>query len=71
MADNTAAARKKLEGHRAAVRDHIAKYKRYAEPYEKHGALRTVQRAQDQIQRLKAAHPSLKHDFDPVDTWRP
>ena len=71
MADNTANARQKIAGHRAAIRDHIAKHKRYSQAYEKQGALNTIQRAQDQIRKLKAEHPSLRNDSDSADTWRP
>ena len=71
MADNTAKARKELAGMRKAVADHIEKYQRYVEPYEKQGALKTVQRVQGDIARLKSKHPSLKDDSDRVDTWRP
>lgn len=71
MADNTATAKKQIAGHRDAIRDHIAKYKRYVEPYEKDVALKTVRRAQGEIAKLKSKHPSLQHDSDSVDTWRP
>lgn len=71
MADNTANARQKVAGHRSAIRDHIAKYRRYFEPHEKQVALKTIQRAQTEIKQLKAKHPSLHDDADPADTWRP
>jgi len=71
MADNTATARKQLAGHRAAVKEHIEKYRRYAEQYEKDGALKTVVRAQGEISKLKDKHPTLMYDTDPVDAWRP
>lgn len=71
MADNTATARKQLAGHRDAVREHIEKYRRYVEPYEKDDALKTVVRVQDEISKLKDRHPSLRYDTDPLDTWKP
>ena len=71
MADNTANARRKIDGHRSAIREHIAKYLRYVEPYEKRGALNTIQRAQAAIRSLKDGHPSLKGSADPADTWQP
>lgn len=71
MADNTATAKKQMAGQRAAVREHIDKYKRYQESYEKEVALKTVRRAQEAIAKLKRAHPSLQHDSDSVDTWNP
>lgn len=71
MADNAANARQKIAGHRSAIRDHIAKYKRYTKPYEKKGALKTIQRAQAEIRQLKAKHPSLQDNTDSADTWRP
>jgi hypothetical protein len=70
MADNTAQARKAIDGHRRAIREHIDKYKRYTESYEKQGALRTIQRAQAEIRSLKSKHPSL-NTSDSADSWRP
>ena len=71
MADNTAQARKSIEGHRKAIREHIDKYWRYTQDYEKEGALRTIRQAQDHIRRLKQDHPSLAADSDSLDTWKP
>lgn len=70
MSDNTAQARKKLEGHREAVRDATRKWHRYTETYEKDGQWRTIQNAQRHIQRIKNDHPSLGLS-DRADSWRP
>lgn len=70
MADNTATARKQLEGARAAVREHAKKYRDYSEDYEKNGAWKTIQNAQGQISKLKGAHPSLNTNSK-EDSWRP
>lgn len=71
MADNTARARDELHGQRRAVREHVDKYKRYTEKYEKEFALKTVRNAQRQISTLKSKHPSLSRDSSWEDTWRP
>lgn len=70
MGDNTAQARKKLEGQRDAVRDATRKWHRYTESYEKDGQWRTIQNAQGHIAKLKHDHPSL-NSSDSADTWRP
>lgn len=71
MADNTARARKELQGQRQAVSQHVDKYRMHVQSYEKDFALKTIRNAQQQITRLKSAHPSLKHDSSWEDTWRP
>lgn len=69
MADNTASARKKLNGHRRSVREHIEKWKRYPDGRDKAFALKTIERVQAEIQELRAKHPSLRGE--PCDTWCP
>jgi hypothetical protein len=69
MADNTAQARKSVDGHRRAIQDHIGKYKRYTQDYEKRGALRTIEGAQGHIRSLRNDHPSIGSSWE--DTWRP
>jgi hypothetical protein len=69
MADNTAQARKAIHGHRAAVREHIAKYKKYPDKNDKDFALKTISRVQAQIAKLRSAHPSIPSASE--DTWRP
>ena len=71
MADNTAQARIKLQSQRKAVAEHIDKWRRYTEPYEKEFALKTIRNAQRHIQKIKEAHPSLKHDNAREDSWKP
>lgn len=71
VADNTARARQELQGQRRAISQHVDKYKRYTQSYEKDFALKTIRNAQQQIARLKSAHPSLKHDSSWEDGWRP
>jgi len=71
MADNAARARQELRGQRRAISEHVAKYQRYAQPYEKDFALKTIRSAQAHISRLKSSHPSLAHDSSWEDTWRP
>jgi len=69
MAENTASARKKIDGHRNHIRTHIEKYKRYKEPYEKAQMVKQIQNAQNQITELRAKHPSIVGSSE--DTWRP
>ena len=71
MADNTAQARKKLEGQRDSVRDATRKWHRYTEGYEKENQWKTIQNAQGFISKIKRDHPSLSNDRDAADTWRP
>lgn len=70
MAENTAQARKQLDGHRAAVRDHARKHRDYRESYEKDFAWKTIQNVQSHITKLKSEHPSLSQNST-EDTWRP
>ena len=69
MSDNTASAKKKIEGHRAHIRTHIEKYKRYREDYEKQNMVKQIQNAQHQISDLRRKHPSISGSDE--DTWRP
>lgn len=71
MADNLSRAREKLEGQRAAVREHIEKWRRYQEPYEKTTALKTIQNAQSHIAKIKDSYSTLKNNNKPEDTWKP
>lgn len=68
MADSIAKDRKKLEGHRRAIRDHIAKYERYPDANDKAFALKTVRRIQAQAQTLVRKHPSLSPSWE--EAWR-
>jgi hypothetical protein len=71
MADNTSRSREQIKGHRKAIEDHIDKWHRYTSPQDKQFALKTVQNAQSQIEKLKSRHPSLAVDRDRLDTWSP
>jgi hypothetical protein len=71
MADNTAKARKDLEGMRKAVEEHIGKYQSYPDRQDKETALKTIQRVQGDIAATKAKHPSLTNDSSRLDSWRP
>jgi len=70
MADNLSRAREKLDGQRRAVREHVDKWRRYTEAYEKTGALKTIQNAQRHIQKIKSDFPTLRNDNKPEDTWK-
>lgn len=69
MAENTASARKKLNGHRRAVREHVEKWQRYPDADDKAFARKTIERIQNEIRDLRQKHPTL--DGEPEDTWRP
>ena len=71
MADNLSNDRDKLAGHRRAVREHVQKWHRYKESYEKDGALKTIRNAQTHIAKIKSKHPSLRQDQDRADNWGP
>ncbi|MBF6446612.1 hypothetical protein IU429_02920 [Nocardia elegans] len=70
MADNTARARKELEAARRAVSEHVDKWERYAEKYDKEFALKTITRVQVEIDKIKSKHPSLRDDSW-EDKWKP
>ncbi|MDZ7261256.1 MAG: hypothetical protein ONB05_04005 [candidate division KSB1 bacterium] len=59
----------KLEGQRAAIREHIDKYKRYSEQHEKAFALRTIRNCQKQIAKIKSKHPHWPSSWE--DNWTP
>ncbi len=65
MADDKA----KLEGQRAAIREHIEKYKRYSEQHEKDFALKTIRNCQNQISIIRSRHSHWPSIWE--DTWRP
>lgn len=69
MADSAAKDRKKLEGHRRSIREHIAKHERYPDANDKAFALKTVRRVQAQAQAILRKHPSLASSWE--DSWRP
>ena len=68
MADNTAKARKDLDGARGAAREHIEKWRKYPNEQDKGFALKTLDRVQRDIAKLKSDHPSL-NSSSPEDTW--
>lgn len=69
MAESTAKARRVLEGHRRAIRDHIAKYERYTDQHDKEFALKTVRRVQGRARALVRKHPTLANSWE--DGWSP
>lgn len=60
---------RKLDGHRASVREHIEKYKRYPDAYDKDFALKTIRRVQGEISEIKRKHTHWPDS--PEDSWRP
>jgi len=60
--------RDQVEGQRRAIREHIEKYETLPER-DKYTALRTIQNAQNQIQKLKSRKSSLGYSYE--DDWRP
>jgi len=70
MADNTAKARKEIDGWRANIARHVEKFKRYSDPNDKAFALKTIQRDQASISTTKGKHPSLRISSW-QDSWRP
>lgn len=60
---------KKLEGQRAAIREHINKHRSYPEPEDKAFALKTIGNAQDQITAILKKHPHWDESWE--DRWRP
>ena len=69
MPENTAKARKAVDGHRSHIRAHIEKYKSYTVDYDKNTMVKQIQNAQNQIAKLRQAHPSIPSSSE--DTWRP
>lgn len=69
MADNTAKARKDLDGQRRSIREHIEKWKTYPAAQDKEFALKTIRRCQDHVSKLRRDHPSLGSSWE--DSWRP
>ena len=69
MADNTATAGRKVEGHRRAIQEHIEKYKKYKDENDKRFALKTIANAQRQIADIRTKHPSIRGQAE--DSWRP
>jgi len=70
VTDNTAQARKKLDGQRSSVRDASRKWHRYTAAHEKETQWKTIQNAQGHIATLKRDHPTLNSQ-DAADTWKP
>ncbi|MCB1890389.1 MAG: hypothetical protein KDH20_22475 [Rhodocyclaceae bacterium] len=65
MADD----RLKLEGQRAAIREHITKYEAYSLEGEKNFALKTIRNCQAQIAKLLARHKHWPASWE--DNWLP
>lgn len=60
----------KLSGQRAAVREHVEKYRRYPHEEDKQFALKTIRNAQNQIAALKRK-ATAKIESSWEDDWRP
>ncbi len=59
-----------IEGQRAAIREHIEKYNRYVYAQDKEFALKTIERCQDNIERLKAqCNQYIESSWE--DSWTP
>lgn len=69
MADNTKRAKEQVDGHRKAIRDHIAKWRAFTSQQDKDFALKTIRNAQGHISKLRSDHPSI--DSSSEDSWRP
>lgn len=69
MADDLKQTETKIAGHRRAIRDHIAKCRRYPSPQDKAFALKTIERVQATIRELKRKQPRASSSYE--DTWRP
>jgi hypothetical protein len=65
MADDKA----KLKGQRAAVREHIDKYKKYGVQHDKDTALKTIKNCQNQIAKILSKHSHWPSSWE--DNWRP
>lgn len=63
-------AEKRIKGHRKAIEEHIEKSEKYDLDYQKEEALRTVERAQKEIEKLKG-RSGAKIDDSPLDNWKP
>ena len=59
----------KLKGQRAAIRDHIFKYKWFTAQHDKDFALKTIRNCQNQITKILKKHPHSPSSFE--DTWKP
>jgi hypothetical protein len=59
----------KLEGQRAAVREHVEKFNSYPFAQDKKFALRTIRIAQKHIQDIKRNHSGWPDSWE--DEWAP
>lgn len=59
----------KIDGQRRAIREHIAKFERYPDRNDKRTAVKTVERAQNEITSIKRRHPRVAARWE--DTWKP
>ncbi len=60
----------KIAGHRAAIREHIAKYNNYPYAQDKEFALKTIRRVQKEISQLKNK-ANVNIDYSWEDDWSP
>jgi hypothetical protein len=61
--------KKAVEGHRAAVREHIAKFFDYPLKQDKDFALKTVKRVQGEIADVRARARTIVESWE--DSWEP
>ena len=62
--------RKKIEGHRASIEEHIEKYKTYDMDGEKQKALKTIENTQNEIKKILARNTgNIEQSWK--DTWKP
>ena len=59
----------KLEGQRAAIREHKEKYERYSIQNDKDFALKTIKNCQNQIANILRRHPHWSSSWE--DSWKP
>lgn len=70
MAISRKEAEKKLESQREAIREHIEKYRRYPDPWDKDFALKTISKCQERIRVIKS-QCSMSLSDSSEDYWTP
>lgn len=61
--------KKKVDGHRRAIVEHIQKYKDYSHQQDKDFALKTIKSAQEHIRHIKSKKPNMDYSWE--DDWMP
>lgn len=70
MGISRAEAIERIESQRDTIREHIEKYERYVEDYDKEYALKTIRNCQGRIEHIKD-RCSSELDYSYEDDWRP